>query len=517
MSEQFSFASSSETPSICILALSQIADDPRVRRQGETFHRAGWKVTAIGLPGAKSPSPEWAILTRSDLPAALPNPSQCTSHPEQLTVPPKLSLRQLMLEYFRLGTIPFFTAEAERQKFELKVKKVLGAILQLAGLPRYRLRLLAIRLRPALAEKMYWNWSGNILDIYACGRRVKVAVWLANDWTMLPVAARLARENGGIYGYDTHEFAIEEFAERPQWRLCQRPMVDAIEREFIGDAAVVSAVSSGIAKASTSFTICPPRADHPQHASLRRHAFSATQRDRINVLYHGIVVPNRGLEAAIDSVALWRPEFNLTIRGPGNGIRRALRERIAGLGLEHRVRLAPPVPMTALVREAAQFDVGFFALPGHSRHNEFALPNKFFEYVMAGLALCTTDLPEMARLIRQYDLGVTIAAVEPVAIAAAINALDPDRIDRFKRHALAAAGELCWDRELSAWSMPIARCSTRRRRPFNSHRDVWDLVFAAFPARSRSYRQSRTSRAGRNGMAGVREQRRTDCTGPPPP
>ena len=103
--------------------------------------------------------------------------------------------------------------------------------------------------------------------------------------------------------------------------------------------------------------------------------------------------------------------------------------------------------MTALVREAAQFDVGFFALPGHSRHNEFALPNKFFEYVMAGLALCTTDLPEMARLIREYDLGVTIAAVEPNAIAAAVNALDPDRIDRFKRNALRAARELCWERE----------------------------------------------------------------------
>ena len=449
MSEQFSFASSSETPSICILALSQIADDPRVRRQGETFHRAGWKVTAIGLPGAKSPSPEWAILTRSDLPAALPNPSQCTSHPEQLTVPPKLSLRQLMLEYFRVATRPFFTAEAERQKFESKVKKVLGAILQLAGLPRYRLRLLAIRLRPALAEKMYWNWSGNILDIYACGRRVKVAVWLANDWTMLPVAARLARENGGIYGYDTHEFAVEEYAERLQWRLFQRPMVEAIERGHIRDAAVVSAVSSGIAKSLDELYCLPrPSLTIRNTPDFEDTPFRSTQRDRINVLYHGILVPNRGLEAAIDSVALWRPEFTLTIRGPENPVfSPVLRERIAGLGLEHRVQLAPPVPMTALVREAAPFDVGFFALPGHSRHNEFALPNKFFEYVMAGLALCTTELPEMARLIKEYDLGVTIAAVEPEAIAAAVNALDPVRIDRFKRNALAAARKLCWECE----------------------------------------------------------------------
>ena len=69
--------------------------------------------------------------------------------------------------------------------------------------------------------------------------------------------------------------------------------------------------------------------------------------------------------------------------------------------------------MTALVREAAAFDIGFFALPGHSRHNEFALPNKFFEYIMAGLALCVTDLPEMARLIRRHMLGVTFRSLDP--------------------------------------------------------------------------------------------------------
>jgi hypothetical protein len=90
-----------------------------------------------------------------------------------------------------------------------------------------------------------------------------------------------------------------------------------------------------------------------------------------------------------------------------------------------------------------------------------------FEYVMAGLALCTTDLPEMARLIREYDLGVTIAAVEPKAIAAAVNALDPDRIDSFKRNALCAARELCWEREserlVGAYSAALAQAPLSMR------------------------------------------------------
>jgi glycosyltransferase involved in cell wall biosynthesis len=151
---------------------------------------------------------------------------------------------------------------------------------------------------------------------------------------------------------------------------------------------------------------------------------------------------------AIDSVAIWRPEFHFTIRGPENpGLSHALRTRIRDLGLADRVELAPAVPMTELVRAASAFDIGFFVFPDDCWHNRFVLPNKFFEYVMAGLALCVSDLPEMARLVNAYELGVLVPRVDPGAIAAAVNSLDRERIDRCKQNALAAARELCWERE----------------------------------------------------------------------
>ena len=43
--------------------MSAIADDPRVRRQGDAFARAGWEVVAVGLPGAQSAPPDGPILT----------------------------------------------------------------------------------------------------------------------------------------------------------------------------------------------------------------------------------------------------------------------------------------------------------------------------------------------------------------------------------------------------------------------------------------------------------------------
>jgi glycosyltransferase involved in cell wall biosynthesis len=279
--------------------------------------------------------------------------------------------------------------------------------------------------------------------------KLEAAVWLANDFSMLPLAARLAGEKGGIYVYDSHELATEEFADSLKWRFLNRPMISTLEREFIQGATVVSTVSDGIARRLEALYSLRRKPLVVRNTPVfEASSFRPTAPDRIRVLYHGIITPGRGLEAAIDSVAAWRPAFELTIRGPGdecylNGLKRRIAER----GLADRIAIAPPVPMTDLVREAAAYDVGFFALPGSSRHNEFALPNKFFEYVMAGLALCVTDLPEMARLQREHDLGVTFPCVDPEMIAAAINGLDPHAIDRYKRNALTAARELCWERE----------------------------------------------------------------------
>jgi hypothetical protein len=127
----------------------------------------------------------------------------------------------------------------------------------------------------------------------------------------------------------------------------------------------------------------------------------------------------------------------------------------------------PLVPMSELVKENAEFDIGEYALPGYSRSNIFALTNKFFKYAMARLALCVFDLPEMARLVRRYDMGVTMPDATPAAIASAIKALDRATIDRYRRNVRAAVRGLCWqiesERMLQAYCSAIGETATTRR------------------------------------------------------
>jgi glycosyltransferase involved in cell wall biosynthesis len=113
--------------------------------------------------------------------------------------------------------------------------------------------------------------------------------------------------------------------------------------------------------------------------------------------------------------------------------------------------------MTQLVSAATAFDVGLMALPGHSAHNRFALPNKIFEYMMAGLALCVSDLTSMRGVAETSKAGVLIADVTPLEIAAAINGLTRERVDAYKRAALAAAQTYNWETEGARLLAALAR------------------------------------------------------------
>jgi glycosyltransferase involved in cell wall biosynthesis len=381
-------------PLIGLLSDSVIGDDPRLRRQGDILASEGFRVLAVGLPGGRSPSPAWPIVPIDDSVSA--NPTG--------------------LGYLR------------------KLKRLLD-------IPQ-------LLLHPGHAFDVYWRLNPRFAALKEIAARQHVDFWIANDWSSLPIALEIERTTGTPFGYDTHELAIDEYAQNPRWRLALRPVVAAIEEAGIRKAAFVTCVSDGIADRLMSAYDLVQRPIVVRNTPIYQQATFRPTGSPIRVLYHGVIAPGRALEACIASVPRWRPEFTLTLRGPGDGGYLAfLRQCAASSGAGDRITFADPVPMTQLVSQALDFDVGLFVIKGHSLQNRYVLPNKFFEYTMAGLALCVSDLPEMRKLALQKRLGHLVETPTPEAIAQAINALDREMIDTFKTNALAAAGELCWDRE----------------------------------------------------------------------
>ncbi|MFZ2099261.1 MAG: glycosyltransferase [Oricola sp.] len=381
-------------PSIGILTASVIRDDPRLRRQIQAFADAGWDVAAFGVAGGKSP--------------ALPG---------------------------RLVEIP--SAGWPPSKWPARFRKARIAAISLAGY-----------VSGAAAEKAYWRLDDTYGELYRHARACSPGIWLANDWTTLPIAARLCRENGGAYMYDTHEFASGEFANSWQWRHTLRAIVRQLETRFLPGAAAVTTVSVGIAGAlEAEYSLQEPVTVVRNVPRYEEHPYRAVG-ETVDVLYHGIVIPGRGLEACIRSVCDWRDEFTLTIRGPGQPDYISSLKRLAeAQGVSKRVNFAPPVAAEDLVCSATSFDIGLFVMPAGSVQNRFVLPNKLFEYIMAGLCVCVSDLPEMEPIVTGYGVGRLVEQSTPEFIAAAVNGLDRQTVESCKSRSLIAARTLNWDAE----------------------------------------------------------------------
>jgi len=299
-------------------------------------------------------------------------------------------------------------------------------------------------LLPASADLLYWL-SPSRLTTRRDLLRFKPDLVIANDWRALPLASAAKRGCGTRIIYDSHEFAPEEFADSWRWRLLARQHVVRIEDRYIREADAIATVSDGIADAlAQRYGLARPTVISNTPA-WQATAFRPTTRP-ITVLYHGAVVPRRGLETLIESVSRWREDFRLVIRGPAQGgFDQHLRNLAGPFG--ERIALEPPVPPDQLISTAAQADIGIFLLSNSTTHARFAMPNKIFEYMQAGLMVISSDLPEIRRMIEAAGCGKLLSDDSPEGIATCLAGLDAARIDACKRAALARAQDLNFEAE----------------------------------------------------------------------
>lgn len=301
---------------------------------------------------------------------------------------------------------------------------------------------------PATAPALYWLSATRL-----AARRALLAfrpdLVIANDWRALPIALAAKDRLGARVIYDSHEFASEEFADSARWRLLAQRHVGEIERRGIARVDAVMTVSPGIAEALAARYRLPQTPLVVANMPPYRHTPFRPTGSAITVLYHGVVVPRRGLEALIESVAAWPESMRLVIRGPAQGgYDRQLQALAAQSGQANRIAFEPPVaPGDVVAAAAATADIGIFLLANSTTHARFAMPNKIFEYMQAGLMIVSSDLPEIRRILDATRSGRLLTDDTPATIAATLATLTPEAIDSYKKASLTAAERYCFEQE----------------------------------------------------------------------
>jgi glycosyltransferase involved in cell wall biosynthesis len=169
-------------------------------------------------------------------------------------------------------------------------------------------------------------------------------------------------------------------------------------------------------------------------------------------LYQGNIQANRGLEKLVRAAKFLDPNTVIVMMGRAiEPTHSQLDALIISEQVTDRVKLLSPVPYVELLDWTASADIGLTIFPpDYSLSIRFTLPNKLFEYLMAGRPVLSSQLDAIAEVIKTYDVGQIVPSLSPSDIGTAINAMlaDAAALARMRSNAFEVARrELHWGNE----------------------------------------------------------------------
>jgi hypothetical protein len=152
----------------------------------------------------------------------------------------------------------------------------------------------------------------------------------------------------------------------------------------------------------------------------------------------------------IQAVALSNHRFtlDLMLMGDDPSYVRYLK-RLADKIAPGRVFFRDPVRPMDIVQTVAAYDMGLCVIQPVTYNTLMMLPNKLFEYIQAGLAVCVGPSPAMVDIVRRYKVGVCSAGFEPHQVAATLDQLTVEEIRAMRVDARSAASTLNADVEMA--------------------------------------------------------------------
>ena len=163
------------------------------------------------------------------------------------------------------------------------------------------------------------------------------------------------------------------------------------------------------------------------------------------VLYQGGLQQGRGLSRLVKAAEKVPNAYFVFI---GGGRQTAeLHSLVVELGLSDRVYFIPTVSLNDLPEYTASADIGVQPIENTCLNHFSTDSNKLFEYVIAGLPVITSAMPEIRKVVQQYDLGLSVPPGDTVALIEALNTMinQPELRQHYSGQAAKAARHLNWE------------------------------------------------------------------------
>jgi len=252
--------------------------------------------------------------------------------------------------------------------------------------------------------------------------------------------------------YDSHEY----YTETPE--LVSRPFIQGvwqwIERMIFPKLTDIITVNESIAdlykkkygkKVNVVRNI--PRTFKLADTHKTREELGLPEDKKIVLMQGAGINIQRGAEEAIEAIKDIENSILLIIGG-GDVLEqlkhRALQPEIAG-----KVIFLPKMPYQELMEYTRLADLGLTLDKDTNINYRFSLPNKLFDYIHAGIPVLASRLPEISRIVEDYNIGMVAESHDPAYLAKLIGQMlkNEKQLSDWKINLKKAAVELTWENE----------------------------------------------------------------------
>jgi glycosyltransferase involved in cell wall biosynthesis len=408
---------------VCIVSPGNLASNPRVLKEADALHGAGYEITAI-------------VCDYNE------------------------TLRQADDEIE--AAAPWKVIRVPRAREEGVVARMAGGLAKLLvavgiGVP------VGVAARSARTP---------VAALMRRAPEVPADLYIAHYVAALPAVAAAARRHGALIGFDAEDFHSGEGTGAPD-DVFRMKMIEIVEQAVLPSCSHMTAAAPligkayaaryGLAEPVTVLNVFPVSMAPPRPRPLRGLEGTPTVRA---YWFSQTIGLDRGLQAFIQAMARTQARVTLDIRGSNRwGHGDALLALAHSLGLADRVRVLPMAPPGEMVRLAADYDVGLSLETDVSENRRICLTNKIFTYLLAGVPVVMSDTP--AQKLLATDLGAAARLcdlADPPGLAATLDALASPAV---LAEASATAWRLGherynWEREQDVLLQSVAAAFARR-------------------------------------------------------
>ena len=189
----------------------------------------------------------------------------------------------------------------------------------------------------------------------------------------------------------------------------------------------------------------PPRSALPNKGD--KQALNLPEDKHLLVLQGSGINIQRGAEELVEAMQ-YLEDCCLMVIGGGD-VLPTLKQMTSDLHIEGRVRFFPRMPYQQMMAYTQLAELGFVLDKDTNLNYRFCLPNKLFDFIQAGVPVVASELVEVGKIIKKYDIGLFIPDHDPKSIAATIRQGLDDTDHRliWQKGLTQAAEELCWENE----------------------------------------------------------------------